>query len=73
MLTVAGSPTLTADKEDETKDTVNASVFSTMESSTISNCTLFGPVSPASNLTSTVLPTKSPSEAVPAFVAKLER
>ena len=71
ILTVDGSPTLTADKDDETMDTVKDSVFSTIESSTILNSTVFGPVSPASNLTSTVFPTKSSSEAEPAFVARL--
>ena len=71
ILTFDGSPTLTADKDDEAKDTEKDSVFSTISSSTISNSTVFGPVSPASNVTSTVLPTKSLSDAVLAFVVKL--
>lgn len=71
ILTVDGSPSLTADKDDETIETVKDSVLSTIESSTISNSTVFGPVSPASNLTSNVFPLKSASEAEPAFVARL--
>ena len=71
IFTVDGCPSLTADKEDDTRETVKDSVFSTMGSSTISNSTTFGPVSPASNTTSTVFSLKSSPDAVPVFVAKL--
>ena len=65
-------PGLTAGEDDETIDTLKDSVDSTRESSTISISTLFGPVSPALNVTSKVFPKKSRSEAEPALVVKLK-
>ena len=70
MTTVAGSPTETQGEEDDIV-TVNSSSNSTASSSIMLIGTGLGPVSPGSNVISTVLGEKSSSPAVLVFAVTL--
>ena len=70
MITVEGSPTETQGEEDDIV-TVNSSSDSTASSSIMLIRTGLGPVSPGSNVISTVLGEKSSSPAVLGFAVTL--